>query len=245
MDLHKYPRVKDSLTGRKRFDLTGLRFGRWTVLQCTGRVFVNGGSGMTTWRCRCDCGKEKEAVLFAALDTGVSNSCGCIRSEQLQAAATHGRSKTRAYTAWIQMKDRCCSVGRRTWKDYGGRGITVCDRWMNSFENFYADMGDPPWGHSLDRENNNGGYCKENCRWTDTFTQARNRRTNKWFEWKGESRLLTDIACMENVAYCSFRNKIFIMGMSVEEAVRDCQNRGLTYKEKAKGGTPSDALLWF
>lgn len=114
--------------------------------------------------------------------------------------------------------------------------------WINDFEAFatYVDtLGEPPWGAKFDRIDNDGNYEPGNVRWVDDFVSSRNRRRTKWFQWKGDIRTLTDIALMENVAYCSFRNKIYIMGMTVEDAVKDCQNRGLTYKERSKQKRPS------
>jgi hypothetical protein len=160
--------------------------------------------------------------------------------ELLKEARKHGRSKTRIYHAWQQMRDRCYNDGRPAWKDYGGRGITVCERWNTSFEAFAEDMGDPPYGESLDRIDTNGNYEPGNCKWSTRQEQARNTRANRWFEWKGEQRTLTDIARMENVAFCSFRNKVTEQ-VDVAIAIKYCKARGLKFNERAEfllGGEP-------
>ena len=104
---------------------------------------------------------------------------------------THGMSKgTRVYRKWAGMKTRCYNQNEPTWKYYGGRGITVCDRWKDSFENFYADMGDPAEDMTLDRIDNNKGYSSENCRWATMKQQAVNRSNNHWIEYDGERKTL-------------------------------------------------------
>jgi hypothetical protein len=235
------PVVIDERTGRKRNELTGMKFGRWTVLRFGGRR-----GWASTWVCRCECGTVKEGVLYTSLVNGGSNSCGCLHREMLSLGVgrTHGMSNTKLYRAWAQMKVRCYDETRRSWKDYGGRGIVVSERWLESFDNFFADMlaaglADPPWGSKFDRIENNGNYEPGNVRWVDDFVSNRNKRRTKWYDWKGGLRTLVDIAVMENVSYNSFRNKIFLSGMTLEESLADCKARGLVYKEKAKGKRPA------
>jgi hypothetical protein len=153
----------------------------------------------------------------------------------------HGRSKSYLYVLWQQMKDRCYNEARRAYKHYGGRGIKVADRWLENFENFAADvamLGERPYKAKFDRIDNNGHYEPGNVRWADDFLSAKNRRMTLWYEWKGNALTLIEIAVLENVDYNCFRNKIRIIGMTVGEAVRDCQARGLRYKERAKGKRP-------
>ena len=165
--------------------LLGERFGRLLVLRYVG---VN-KHRQRMWQCLCDCGTVA-VVRGLTLRSGSTASCGCYRRI---CAVTHGRSRngTPEYRIWAAMLGRCKSDGHR---NYGGRGIRVCKRW-ESFENFYADMGPRPSPkHSLDRENNDGDYTPENCRWATKKEQDRNRRTNRLITYGGETKPLVSWA---------------------------------------------------
>ena len=159
---------------RIKNDLTGKRFGRWVV------VGLSEKSARVKWLCVCDCGAQKEVLAFS-LTSGDSKSCGCFNKQRTsEYHTTHGLSKTPTYRIWHGMKQRCLNPNCNGYHNYGGRGITVCASWKNSFENFLDDMGERPFlGAELDRINNNGNYEKSNCRWVSKKQNANNRRSNR------------------------------------------------------------------
>lgn len=139
--------------------------------------------------CRCDCGVQS-IVQLNHLVTGETSSCGCLMGK---GRITHGMSKSRAYGIWSKMKDGCGNPNNSNYKDYGGRGITVCDEWSSSFEKFLNDMGQPATAnHSIERIDNSLGYAKENCRWADALEQGRNKRNNITLTHNGISKTMSD-----------------------------------------------------
>ncbi len=161
----------------KRISLTGRRFGRLTVLAPTSNL-----GDRTRWSCACDC-SAPVSVRTDHLLGGKTQSCGChnqaVRRAQ-HGKTTHGMSTSREYAAWTQAKQRCYNETHRKYPDWGGRGIRMCERWLNSFENFFRDMGPRPSSrHSLDRKENDGNYEPDNCRWATRAQQLANRRPYK------------------------------------------------------------------
>ena len=151
-------------------DITNQRFGRLLCL----RPGTSHRSGRF-WICICDCGTECE-IRGGSLRSGLTRSCGCLRSDK-ETHQKHGQATqpTGAYRSWISMRSRCRNPKCNRFQYYGGRGITICDRW-DKFENFLADMGDRPVGRTLDRINVNGNYEPSNCRWATPAEQLMNRR---------------------------------------------------------------------
>jgi hypothetical protein len=171
--------------------LIGQRFGRLTVLTVSPREHPEGGYLAD---CMCDCGNRSVAVV-KNLKQGHTSSCGCLRREVARSRQlTHGLSHSRAYKSWNMMMHRCHNSKAPGYRNYGGRGISVCDSWRASFVSFRRDMGERPPGTSLDRIDNSLGYCPENCRWATPSQQRRNTRRNVWVVIAGEARAVTDWA---------------------------------------------------
>lgn len=160
-------------------NLTGRKFERLTVTADTGR---RDAAGRVIWLCMCDCGNHRDAVS-RDLTSGRTTSCGCKKAERAKGAATkHGAAsheqRSPEYRSWTSMRTRCTNPTYHAWDRYGGRGISVCDRWRESFENFLADMGPRPKGTTLDRHPNpDGNYEPGNCRWATRIEQRSNRGT--------------------------------------------------------------------
>lgn len=158
----------------KAENLVGRVFNRLTVVKRES----NSSNRQSRWFCRCKCGGSVVARRDGLIN-GTTISCGCAYIEKVaKNSTTHGYARTRTYQSWQHMKDRCLNVNNLSYKYYGGRGITVCRRWVNSFENFLEDMGDRPKNSSLDRIDNNGIYEPTNCKWSSHKAQAMNRRTS-------------------------------------------------------------------
>lgn len=173
--------------------MIGKRFGRLVVFGCAGHI-----NKKEYFWCRCDCGRIKR-VRKGHLMSGATKSCGCYNSEKSsdrmkknKIGMTHGMSKTRLYHVWLAMKTRCGVVGNIPHKNYGGRGITVCENWKNDFVCFrdWALNNGYKHGLTIDRIDVNGNYCPENCRWITNDEQQNNRRNNHIIEFDGKKYTL-------------------------------------------------------
>lgn len=169
-------------------DLTGQKFGRLTVVSREPTK-----NGKTRWKSLCECGNTSVAD-YGALAYGTTTSCGCyIKERRGQSSITHGATGTETHNIWRGMLSRCNSPNTAKYGSYVGRGISVCEEWKD-FAVFLADMGEKPEGMTLDRIDNDGNYCKLNCRWTTPRIQAINRRSTVWHTFGGVEMTSKDFA---------------------------------------------------
>lgn len=181
-------------------DLTGQKFQMLTALKLVGR----NERRQTLWLFRCDCGTEK--VLWgASVAHGYTKSCGCWQKAN-PARLSHGMAGGSTFRTWAAMRQRCTNPENPSYPDYGGRGITVCERW-GDFAVFLADMGERPVGASIDRIDNSRGYEPGNCRWATATVQNRNRRTSIMVEHAGETLHLKEWASRIGVSYKTLWNR--------------------------------------
>lgn len=171
-------------------DLTGVVFGKLVAKKIVSRTKWRN----VIWLCECECGHTAE-VSAGNLRKGKTTSCGCKLT-------THGMTQTAEFRVWSGMKARCNNPRNASYKDYGGRGIKVCERWMNSFQNFIDDMGARPSGSlTIERKDNSLGYEPGNCVWETKSVQSRNRRTTRFAMYGAEVRKLSDLADELNLEY--------------------------------------------
>lgn len=167
------------------------RFGRLVVesLQPKKKKY-----GHNQWLCRCDCGNIK-IIDQGNLTNGNTLSCGCLHHDiMLQRNTKHGKCRSPTHISWSAMKQRCYNKDNQNYKYYGGRGVRVCKRWRNSFENFLEDMGTRPEGMTLERIDNEKGYSLDNCRWATMVDQNKNKRDTVYINFKGKVYIQSDFA---------------------------------------------------
>lgn len=177
-----------------------MTFGIWNVISEAKPI-----KKISMWTCRCECGKEKD-VAASSLKSGTSSGCGsCGRKK-------HGMSHTGAYKSWCAMMYRTSSSKHIAYNRYGGRGITVCDRW-HLFENFYEDMGERPNGKTLDRIDYDGNYSKENCRWATYIQQSNNTSFNHVVIFNDTEYTIAQLSKHLSIKYTTLRRRIITGGV--------------------------------
>jgi len=197
--------ASDRKASPHRIDISGQKFGRLTVIapaECTNsKIF---------WLCHCDCGNYVN-VKSRSLRKGLTSSCGCINRQRFR---QHGYARTRIHNIWKAMRKRC-----RDPESYvGKRNIKVCERW-ESFENFYADMGEPPTrSHSIDRINNDGDYTPENCHWATPLEQSNNQCKNRVYTVDGATHTMSEWSRIAGIPYYTLRSRLD-RGMSIKIAL--------------------------
>ena len=186
-----------------------MKYGRWTVLEKSSKYHL---------LCICDCGTRKVISKYHLLD-GKTKSCGCLFSELLSKRNyKHGKSNTSTYMCWCAIRNRCYRKTATGYKNYGGRGIKVCYRWM-TFKNFLKDMGEKPIGLSIERIDNNKNYSPENCRWATRQEQNNNSRQNVWITYNGEKLTMTQWSKRLNINLTTLRSRLTTLNWTVEEAL--------------------------
>lgn len=186
-------------------DLSRLKFGRLTVISRTDNKKED-----VVWNCKCDCGNIVK-VRGHHLKQGKTVSCGCFHKEiTKEIHTTHDMSITRVYRIRMGVLQRCNNPKNEAYHNYGGRGIYVCERWTNSFEHFYEDMGEPPTEkHQLERINNDGPYSPENCCWATQQVQLRNTRRNHFITFKDKTRCVVEWAEQLGINLSTLNNRIY------------------------------------
>ena len=211
-------------------DLTGQQFERLTVIR---RHPQSNARHQAQWECKCNC-KEGNIVLVptTSLTRMITRSCGCLRKEIASNQSTkHGMRNTAEYSVWSGIKNRCYNEKEKSYLDYGGRGIVMCDEWKDSFEAFYRDMSLRPSSvHTIERNDNDKGYSKENCHWSTRKEQANNRRTSLYYELNGESKTLQEWCDELDLKYSTLYARLK-RGIVFEEAIQFVEYKAITFDQ--------------
>lgn len=212
----------------KRIEINaGDRFGKWTIVKEVSPIFIT-GKPRRMFKCKCDCGNEKD-VQLVCLRNGHSTSCGCEQKRKAsEANTTHNLSdKHPLYSVWKNMKKRCINPNANEYKNYGGRGISVCLEWSTSFEKFYNWAINNGYSKELtiDRIDNNGNYCPDNCRWVDKTVQLNNTSRNHYIEYNGIKYTLSTLSKHLNIPYNIVRYRISNCNWSVKQLIKVYNDR--------------------
>ena len=203
-------------------DLANKIFGKLKVISFSHI----GNHHKSYWNCECSCGVKK-AIDRNSIVRGRTISCGCNKNQKTRERNyKHGKTGTKVYRIWKNMKVRCYSKNNHHYNNYGNRGIKICDKWRNSFPEFFKDMGEPPTKvHSIERIDNNGDYTPENCKWATPYEQSRNSRQNNCITFKGETLCLTDWAKKIKMNRATLLSRINRNKWPIERALTKSVNR--------------------
>lgn len=205
-------------------NLVGRRFNRLVVDEMLPKYKMSAnGRWLTYCSCTCDCGKQNVIVNASKLKSMHTQSCGCLRKERVAAACkkrciTHGLSDTKAYGVWLSIKDRCYRPTSKAYEYYGGRGISMCEDWENSFQSFYDWLvangyseidGERNNSKTIDRIDVNGNYEPDNCRLVPMTVQANNKRDNRYETYNGETHTISDWARIRGIPYKTFCTRLY------------------------------------
>lgn len=208
----------------KLIDLTGERFGRLVVLERLENYVSENGSSATMWKCKCDCGNIVN-VRSSNLRNGHTRSCGCLFDEEhYNFHKTHGDSYSRIYNILRRMKDRCYNPRNNRYYRYGGRGITVCEEWLDynnfkkwAFENGFNENSSRK-ECSLDRIDSDGNYCPENCRWVNSFIQNNNKSNTVMLTYKGVTHSIIEWSAILGMSRGTLYNRLYLYNWPLEKA---------------------------
>lgn len=204
-------------------NLVGLRFGRLVVLEQTEDYIYPNGKHRTQWLCQCDCGNIVPVEQYN-LKCGNSKSCGCLNDELRRTRSIkHGDRHSRLYRIWCGIKLRCNNPNGQDYNRYGGRGISVCKEWNESYQAFkdwalasgYVDSPD----FTIDRIDVNGNYDPDNCRWANAKQQANNRRSNHWLSYNDETHTVSEWSDITGIPYHTLLARVTKLGWSTERAL--------------------------
>ena len=208
----------------KQLNLTGKRFGKLVAIKTTGKT----KNGAYLWQCKCDCGNEIIANV-GNLKNGHTKSCGCLRVDRCKTNFTkHGLEHTRLYGIWSDMRLRCYDEKNIAYHRYGGRGITICDEWKNDVKAFYdwATANGYKDSLTIERIDNDGNYCPENCRWATVKEQASNRRSNILVTHNGKTQTMKEWAHEVGIPYKAVWARMQKLGWSAERALTEPVKKG-------------------
>lgn len=208
-------------------DMTGKRFGRLTVLRRSHTHRHPNGKTSIMWLCVCDCG-QKKAINGNNLRSGITKSCGCYHDEIRRAATKkHGKTHSRLYGVWGSMRQRCNDPNHPAYQYYGGKGVAVCPEW-DDFECFEAwamssgyNVNAKPHECTIDRIDNDGDYCPDNCRWVNSTVQSNNQQSNVLITFSGKTQTRAQWAKEIGIKYHTLRDRIDRYGWSVERALTE------------------------